>query len=478
MDMLYQEHSDILHTLSDELLSKTLAFCFTEGALNEAWLKEFIKSKPELVSSLFIEYVTLQFTAKSQYIRGLHNLAYDQDFKKIAQLAVLPLLKKYPVRGYKDHITNLHYLLDAAISNIDKEVLLTLIETKLVCTGMDLAQRIYWLATGLVITPEEFEDKIKQMVTGKTERINHLSYFLYPSFASKMYERYDFPVSTKGMLIELLAPRCNPAWSLGGGVVTRAMEERDIVRYWLDNLAYNTSPETTAVLTDLLNQPKLSAWHTLIQNVQQTQQQNRREALFKHPNVNQVINTLNNLKPANVADLAALTIDCLEQLSVEMHGSNTDSYKHFWNDEKNGKPRYEDICRNYLYERLKEKLARYDVQVDKEAHQAKDKRADLQVCFINGGKTFHLPIEIKRDYNPALWKTIHAQLIPLYTIAPETEGRGVYLVIWLNHTKLPTHPQGLPPPKSAEQLAAMLKNTMTSQEKKLIDVFVLDVSKK
>ena len=78
----------------------------------------------------------------------------------------------------------------------------------------------------------------------------------------------------------------------------------------------------------------------------------------------------------------------------------------------------------------------------------------------------------------ALWRTIHEQLIPLYTIAPETEGRGLFLVIWFNHEKMPTHPQGLPPPKSAEQLAAMLKETMTPQEQKLIDVFVLDVSKK
>jgi hypothetical protein len=54
----------------------------------------------------------------------------------------------------------------------------------------------------------------------------------------------------------------------------------------------------------------------------------------------------------------------------------------------------------------------------------------------------------------------------------------LFLVIWFNHTKIPTHPQGLLPPKSAEELAAMLKETMTPQEQKLIDVFVLDVSKK
>lgn len=482
MDTLYQENPAILHTLSDDLLSKALAFCFAEGAFNEAWLKSLCQSKPELVSRLFIDYVTALLAAKSQFIHGLHSLAYDQEFQKIAKLTVMPLLTKYPVRGYKDHVTYIHYLLDAAIANIDKVELLTLIEKKLTCKGMDLAQRIYWLATGLVIAPEVYEAKIKQIVLGKSERINRLSYFLYPSFASKMYDRYDFPVSTKGMLIELFAPRCNPVWPRGGGTVTRAMEERDYVRYLLDSLAYNPGEDSVAILADLLSQSKLSAWHTQIQSAQQTQQLSRREALFKHPNAAQVINTLSNLKPANVADLAALTIDCLGQLAAEMHGGNTDCYKQFWNvDSHYGKPetpRPENICRNYLLDRLKALLVKYDVQVDLEAHQAKDKRVDMKVSFTNEGKTFHLPIEIKRDYHKALWRTIHEQLIPLYTIAPETEGRGLFLVIWFNHEKLPTHPQGLPLPKSAEQLAAMLKDIMTPQEQKLIDVFVLDVSKK
>jgi hypothetical protein len=369
MDTLYQENPAMLETLSDELLSKALAFCFTEGTFNEAWFKSLCQSKSELVSRLFIDYVTALLAAKSQFIHGLNSLAYDQDFQKIAKLTVMSLLNKYPVRGYKDHVTYLHYLLDAAIANIDKVELLTLIEKKLACKGMDLAQHIYWLATGLVIAPEVYEAKIKQTVLGKSERINRLSYFLYPSFASLMYDRYDFPVSTKGMLIELFAPRCNPVWPRGVGTVTRAMEERDYVQFLLNSLAYNPGEDSAAILAGLLSQPKLSVWHTQIQSAQQTQQLSRREALFKHPNAPQVINTLSNLKPANVADLAALTVDCLGQIAAEMHGSNTDSYKHFWNVDSHGKPttyRIENICRNYLFERLKAFLAKYNIQIDLE----------------------------------------------------------------------------------------------------------------
>ena len=481
MDTLYQENPAMLETLSDDLLSKALAFCFTEGVTNEAWLKSLIHSRLELVARLFTDYVTTLLAVKSKYIHALHLLAYDPDFRKIAKLTVMGLLKHYPVRGYKEHITHLHYLLDAAIANVDKVELLTLVETKLACKGLDLAQRIYWLATGLVIDPKIYEAKIKQAVAGKSERINRLSGFLISGSRSE-YDKYDFPASTRGMLIEVLAPRCIPIWPRGGGIVTRAMEERDYyVRFLVNSLAENPSAESASILAGLLSQSQLSAWHTQIQSARQTQQIIRREAFFKHPSALQVISTLSNSKPANVADLAALTVACLEQLAAEMHGGNTDSYKNYWNVSGYNKPltpKPENGCRNYLLERLKAQLEKYDVQVEPEAHQAKDKRADMKVSFSSGGKTFHLPIEIKCDYHKALWRAIHEQLIPLYTIAPETEGRGLFLVIWFNHAKMPTHPQGLLPPKSPEQLAAMLKETMTPQEQKLIDVFVLDVSKK
>lgn len=487
LEMLYQDKPAVLETLSDDLLSSALAFCFSEGAFNEAWLQSLCKSKPKLVSQLFLEYVSKLLVAKSQFIHGLYDLAYDQQFKEIAKLIAIPLLNKYPVRGYKDHISHLHYLLDAAIANADKAQLLVLVENKLACKGMDLAQRIFWLATGLVIEPNKYEVEIREIVGAKSERIGHLSRFLYPNFASKMYDRYDFPISTKQFLIELLAPRCQPLWPRGGGLVTRAMEERDYVGYLLNSLAANPSEDAETALKKLLEQPKLVAWRTLIRDALQTQQISRREALYKHPDASQVIETLNDRKPANVADLAVLALDCLQQLAAEMHGSSTNPYQHFWN--LKGKkpvspkepytendPRYEEVGRNYLADRLKPMLAKYDVAVEPEALQANEKRADLKLSFIHEGRSYYLPIEIKRDYHRELWKTIHQQLIPRYTISPETEGRGLYLVLWFNFKSLPTHPDGLPPPNSATELVEMLKATLMPAKRKLIDVFVLDVS--
>lgn len=486
IDILCRENADILNTLSDELLHSGLAFCFTEGAFTDDWFKSLCRSRTDLVARAYSDYITTLLAAKAKFIHGLHYLMHDTDCMSIAKQIVLPLLEKYPVRGYKDHINHLAYLLKSAIANCDKAALLATIERKLTCKGMDASQRIYWLGTALVVEPGNYEEVVRQYVSGNTTRINHLSSFLLPMHGN---ESNFIPeqASTTSVLIELFAPRCQPNWSRGGGFVTRSMEEKDYVRSLLNNLAANPAEDAEKALNDLLDQPKLIAWYALIRDAVQTQQISRREALYKHPGTCQVIETLNNRKPANVADLSVLAVDCFQQLAAEMHGSNTNPYQHFWNlkgketvDPKEPyseeDPRYEEVGRNYLVDRLKPMLAKYDVAVEPEALQANEKRADIKLSFIHEGRSYYLPIEIKRDYHSKLWKTIHEQLIPLYTISPETEGRGLYLVLWFNFKKLPTHPQGLPPPKSASELEEMLKATLTPTERKLIDVFVLDVS--
>ncbi|TPQ25652.1 NACHT domain-containing protein [Methylomonas koyamae] len=487
MEKLYQETPSILFNLTPDLISKALAFWYTYGCGDEpAWVKPLSLLNEELTAKVLIAYVGAMLAGKKQHIHGLYQLAHDEAYKEIVKLSVIPVFNKYPIRATAQQSSHLECLLKAAINWLDKNELMVLIDKKLACKGMDVAQRVYWLITGLIIRPEKYQDLFKKELYGKATRINHLSAFLCPSWKIRN-ETYALPASAVGLLIEMFGPRCSPRMETGAHFVGRAENERDYVRYSLDLLASDPSESSTEVLYSLSTQSKLAAWHSLIRDAHQTQQISRREALFKHPDASQVIETLNNQKPANVADLAVLVFDCLQQLAEEMHGGSTNRYQNFWN--LKGKealspkepyseedPRYEEVGRNYLVDLLKPMLTKYAVAVEPEALQANEKRADIKLSFIHEGRSYFLPIEIKRDYHRELWKTIHQQLIPRYTISPETEGRGLYLVLWFNFKKLPTHPQGLPPPKSASELEEMLEATLTRAERKLIDVFVLDVS--
>lgn len=480
MDELYRENPAILDTLSNDLSIKALAFRYTYGAGEEpAWMKPLSLSRPELTASIFIEYVRAMLAAKAQHIYGAYQLSHDPEYHEIARLSSIPILKAYPTRANKQQASTLEHLLKAAIKYGDRASLLALISEKVALKSMDIAQHVYWLAAGLIVEPSRYEPIVRKYVSGNVTRINHLSAFLYDGFGS---QQLGFPLSpnTIGLIIELLAPRSSPYWpEREDSRVTRAMHEGDYVRSLLKRLSESSDLESAQAIDHLLSLPQLDVWHETLRNARQTQQISRRETLFQHPSADAVALTLNNLKPANAADLAALAMDYLNKLSSEMRSSNTDNYKRFWNEDSHTRPvqpKTENSCRNYLAEKLKELLSTLDVDVQPETHEANDKRADMRLSFNSNGSAFHLPIEIKLDHSPDLWRAIHEQLIPLYTLDQETQGHGIFLVIWFGEKNMPAPSSGKKP-KTSSELEARLMDTLTTEEKKLINVFVLDVSK-
>jgi len=480
MGELYRENPAMLDTLGDDLAAKALAFWYTYGAGSDpAWVKPLSGARPALAAKVFIEYVSAMLAAKEQHIHGVYQLAHDRDYHEIAKLTAIPLLEIYPVRANLQQASTLEHLLKAAIRHDDKDNLLALIAEKLSLKSLDIVQRVYWLATGLVVAPAQYEATVRKYVSGNVTRINHLSRFLYSGFHSSQ-PSLPLPPATLGLIVELLAPRCTPYWpERKDSRVTQAMNEGDYVNSLLKRLSENPDAESAQVIEHLLLLPQLSVWHETLRTARQTQQISRREALFRHPSATDVALTLHNLKPANAADLAALTVDHLNKLSGEIRTSNTDSYKRFWNEDGYGRPvspKSENSCRDYLAEKLRALLSPLDVEVEPETHEANDKRADMGLSCHSNGNAFHLRIEVKLDHSPDLWRAIHEQLIPLYTLDPKTQGRGIFLVLWFGEKNMPAPTSGKKP-KTAPELATRLIETLTSQEQKLIDVFALDVSK-
>jgi hypothetical protein len=123
--------------------------------------------------------------------------------------------------------------------------------------------------------------------------------------------------------------------------------------------------------------------------------------------------------------------------------------------------------------RLRPKLERLGVGCQPEADHSNDKRADLQLTF----KTeFELPVEIKCEWNDSLWPALHDQLISQYTIAPKAFGQGIYLVLWFGLKRIPSLPDGSPPPQNPSDLRKILEARMSHAERTLISVYVMDVS--
>ncbi len=480
MNEFYQQNPSMLSTLNENIATKALAFWYTYGAGTEpAWVKPLSFSRPVMAANILIEYVNAMLVAKVQHIHGVYQLAHDSEYHEIAKLVVIPLLKKYPVRANKQQASTLECLLKAAIRYGDREKLLALMAEKLALKSLDIAQHVYWLASGLVVAPVQYEAMVRHYVSDNVTRINYLSTFLHSNFFTMQTGMILSP-NIMSLVIELLAPRSTPHWpERQDSRVTRAMHEGDYVRSLIKRLSENPDEESAQIIKHLLSLSPLSAWHEMLRSAKQTQQISRREALFQHASAAAVALMLNNLKPANVADLAALTMDHLNRLSSEIRTSNTDTYKRFWNEDSYTRPKHpktENSCRDYLAEKLRSLLSPLDIDVQPETHEANDKRADMGLSSHSNGNAFHLRIEIKLDHSPDLWRAIHEQLIPLYTLDSKTQGRGIFLVIWFGEKRM-SPPSSGKKPKSATELKARLIKTLTTEEKKLINIFVLDVSR-
>ena len=192
--------------------------------------------------------------------------------------------------------------------------------------------------------------------------------------------------------------------------------------------------------------------------------------------MSQASRILNNQQPANADDLKALTEMVLQEVSDWIRSGDTDDYRQYWNEGPRRElliPKHEEACRDALLSELRQHLARFGVVP--EAHRADDARADAVVA-VGGARGFEVPIEIKKNTSSDLWRALHDQLVVKYARDPRAGGRGLYVVFWFGaDRKQPSPPQGAWP-RTADELEARLRDTLSAEEARKIAVCVVDVA--
>ena len=275
------------------------------------------------------------------------------------------------------------------------------------------------------------------------------------------------PVAAIEFLIALLGPRCNPRWPDQSGLVSPAMESGRYVEGLISTLAGLPDEAATQALHSLLQQKDLKHWDDSLRRAIFDQRVTRRKALFKPASVTQVCATLANLKPANAADLWALTLDHLTQLAHEIRNGNTDDYQQYWSGSG---PELENNCRNRLLSDLKVRLAPLGINAEPEGQYAEGKRADIKVS----AQGHHIAIEIKLEKSADLWKAVSNQLLPKYMRELASDGYGIYVVFWFGGTYQPSAGDGGTRPKTAQELKERLQKTVPSEYERKIAVLVID----
>jgi len=472
MELRWQQDVALVESLSDECLRRMLAFRLTYGAdSTPAWFTHLVQTRPELVADVLVVYAGATLKARQDFIHGIYPLAHDPVYRGVAELAGPPLLAGFPVRAKSTQLSHLEYLMKAAL-RYNAVQLLALVDSKLAVKGMDVAQRVYWLTAAMLLDPPKYESELWRYIGKNWLRANHLCVFLSERFAGISNDYPLSPVSI-GKLIELLSPHAD--FERRSGWVSAPMQRGENILAMVTRLGALATDEAEREIERLQALPSLSKLkHALVDALQQLKLK-RRELLFRFPELASVARILANREPANSADLAALTVDYLEQIAVGIRHDNDDGFRDFWNIEnkKQSGKRDENYCRDVLLRRLRASCAAFGVDCQPEGDYANDKRADIRLSYRND---FEVPIEIKRDDNCSLWTALRSQLMGQYSTSPKTSGYGIYIVLWFGKSDFPPAKDGGKKPTSPDELQARLEAQLDSEERRRVFVRVLDVS--
>ena len=472
MDELVKDGSQQILQIGEDKIEKALAFYFTDGS-ETVWHKVLLQKRPDLVARIYVKYGMTALRAGETHITALYLLANDGNHAKVARHATLPLLKSIPTRGAVEQLESLDRLLKAAIRHADQNQLCELIEKKLSLKSMNAAQRVHWLAAGFILDPVQFTDRLTEFVSGNESRISQLRWFLLP-IDNQWSPLDDLPPLALARSIKLLGPYYPPYMSMDSDDEdSSAIDALILTSNLVNKLASSPTDGTTEELEALLELDDFKKWHSALKRTLHVQRVNKREAMFEHPDLEQVCHTLKNGLPANAADLASITCERIRKLANRIKNGSTNDYRQYWVRDKNRHTsedrKHEEDCRDAFLSDLRPLLSSMNIHAEPEGQYAADKRADIKVSYGD----YHVPIEIKCNDNRELWHGIKKQLIEKYAIDPNAGGYGIYLVFWFGHAKTTPYSGTKPrtPAELEERLYGLLEN---NEERKKISVCVVD----
>ena len=461
---------DEIDRLDRGLLAKAIAHCFSAGNHQKwpAWYLRVLRHHPDIVAEIHMEFVTASMQGDQDYVDSFWHLSNDENHSEIARVVSLPLLEAFPTQSSEKHMDSLENLLLSARNHADRKSFRQLVREKCEIEDMDDAQKARWIAAGLTIHPDCFLKLAKNFVESADFVILELA------AAFRKLGTPDLDLSVAKFIIQVVGKDVDFDNSYKDGYYTPEMHAAQLVSSNIQLLANSPEPDASDALSRLGAEPALISWEAAISSAARSQRVIRRDASFRHPDVEAVRTTLKGGTPANPGDLAALVADRIEKIALRVRTANTDEWRQFWDEGKRGKlekPKIEDRCRDTLLSHLRQLLPA-GVDAQPEGQYANDKRSDIRVALAS---SFHVPVEIKKNDHDDLWSAIKDQLINLYASDPDTDGHGIYLVFWFGteFTKLP--PDGNRP-ENPDELKEQLLTTLSTEERRKITVCVIDVS--
>ena len=470
IELRYTEAPDSAFDLPQATLETLVAFRLTNNFNSPPlWFKQLVKVRPNVFVRVLPSLINKQIAAKKEHVDGLYPLAHDFEYATVARQIAPQLIEAFPDKAGKTQLQTLRLLIVAMLNQLNAATQLRLVAAKLASDKLDVAQRVYWLTAGVQIAPQLYLEPAKAFIEKTQARTSHAFAMIHERHDRHQF-RFDFPAAVQAFFVGLMAPASSPGWPNSSGRVTSEMEMGRYVDGLLSALAGNPDGEAAQALLALHQRKDMAQWNEQIERALYNQRLTQRKAFFKPASVNDVAGTLANRKPANAADLWALTVDFLIQLRYEIRNGSTNDYRQYWAAEN---AKLEDDCRDALLSDLKRHLAPLEITAEAEGRYADEKRADIKII----SPPWHIPIEIKREKHRDVWKAINNQLVAKYSREPSSDGYGIYLVFWFTGEFSTAPSDGGTKLKKPQELEQRLKETVSEALRNKIAILVIDCSK-
>ncbi|WP_052058897.1 hypothetical protein [Pectobacterium brasiliense] len=235
----------------------------------------------------------------------------------------------------------------------------------------------------------------------------------------------------------------------------------------------DTPDNAIPMLGRLLNDPSFASLHKELQSIYAAQI--RKEALrnFEPPTPDEIVQRLDCDSVVTVEGLRQLVIQELNDFQKAIDGGEFNPADRFY--EKN--ERIDEVkSTEIIAERLNLRLEPQGISITPE-HQLKGQnRSDFTASKLIGGKRRLLVTEVKGQWHRELYYAASAQLYDRYSIHPDAEQQGIFLVIWFGESETVAG-RKLHSIKTAQELKVSIEAVLSVDLRGLIDVFVLDVSR-
>ena len=454
-------------------------FTFYEN-YHPSWYEKALKHYPEAVSDSMVAIHNACVNAKLPLSSYIHEMIDNPAYFRVAQLAVKNMFSVYSTRCNERQLESLRVVLWTAIRSnaISPEELRKIALKRLHRKNMDIAQRAQWLCAGVYAAKEHCLVLLEKFLSsGQESRLRRVLSFLVPDGQKLILQNIDeWSSEEMSRLIIAIGKRVSrPNFREEAHFLSKeeinSNKFQSLLTTFLREFLKRDDDTTMDALNSLVTNPDMSPWRQEIMRSQQEWNRNRRIANRPDLSLEEVQQSLQGGPPANAADLLALTTDVLHELGYRIRHGSTNEWRQYWcrdsETNKFTKPQHENDCRDVLLSHLNPYLKNYQVSGEPEGQYADEKRADIRISY---GSDLAIPIEIKKNDNHRIWQGISEQLVPKYTRAPESDGHGIYLVLWFGTHMI----RGIG--NDPEKLKNQLKKQVDPILRNKINIVVIDVS--